>query len=582
MEGKKTAKQRQKEYRERIKLSENHEDFRKKQQARSQKNRDKYKAKLKKLPEKERLEAQQKIRKQNNDRLKKFRRLEKEKKDALFPYTSNKVLGKDLKKAKKSLPKSPSKQAIILKQLCGKLNETATASSQTSEPENSLRKTVREFYESDDISRNSPRARDVKYYKDVNGERVLKSRRYLMYTIGETHALFRERFPNLHVGDTSFYYLKPDNVELVSQTPVEMCLCDEHENVRFCTEALESSNSIFVKYRFDFNIAEKFVCEEVTENCWKNRCSRCKNVALIKQFVQSNSSILNLEAIVTWTQWRRITKKNRQEQDNIHIQIKKENVTAKLDDLLKRFYALIPSFVWHSHVLKNQQLAYQNCKQSTEDPESNNAMIHVDFAENFKAFDQDQPQAAHFSQAQISIFTTAIWHRGNCSTKAFVSDCTKHDKNFVVPALEKICAELPSTVHRLEIFSDNARSQFKSKFIMNYLKNLRKKFTLEKISWNFLCEKHGKGVVDGVGATVKFRASKVITARQATVKNAEDFTTVCRGMATEVTEIKADTIDSQKAVLSPIFEASSTIKDISKMYYFSVDQSDKLVTHLLT
>lgn len=90
-----------------------------------------------------------------------------------------------------------------------------------------------EFYESDEISRNSPRAKDVKYYTDESGQKTLKSRRYMQYSIREAQALFSERHPNLSIGNTSFYNLKPANIELMSETPVEMCLCDEHENIRF-------------------------------------------------------------------------------------------------------------------------------------------------------------------------------------------------------------------------------------------------------------------------------------------------------------------------------------------------------------
>lgn len=213
-------------------------------------------------------------------------------------------------------------------------------------------------------------------------------------------------------------------------------------------------------------MTDKFVCGNPNDACYGNKCEDCKDAKTLKQFVLINSSTIDMESSVNWTQWTKITKKNRTEEDNAHIQIKKEENTSKLSFFLDRLYLLIPNFVWHIRVMKNQQKAYGKSRERACLPESNIMMLHVDFAENIKCFGQDQPQAAHFSQAQVSIFTCALWHRGSCVTKAITSDVTKHDKNFVVPVLEKLCSELPTTAQQLEIFSDNARSQFKSKFVI--------------------------------------------------------------------------------------------------------------------
>ena len=54
----------------------------------------------------------------------------------------------------------------------------------------------------------------------------------------------------------------------------------------------------------------------------------------------------------------------------------------------------------------------------------------------------------------------------------------------------------------LIIFTDGAASQFKNKYIMEYAAKmaLKKNINLE---WNFFANSHGKGVVDGIGGTLK-------------------------------------------------------------------------------
>lgn len=52
------------------------------------------------------------------------------------------------------------------------------------------------------------------------------------------------------------------------------------------------------------------------------------------------------------------------------------------------------------------------------------------------------------------------------------------------------------------IFSDNCAGQFKSKFTISTLCKIQDEHDLE-VEWNFFSSIHGKGAVDGIGATVK-------------------------------------------------------------------------------
>ena len=54
----------------------------------------------------------------------------------------------------------------------------------------------------------------------------------------------------------------------------------------------------------------------------------------------------------------------------------------------------------------------------------------------------------------------------------------------------------------LNIFSDGPSSKFKQKYLFSNLYLWEEEHDL-KINWNFFATSHGKGIVDGVGGTVK-------------------------------------------------------------------------------
>ena len=77
----------------------------------------------------------------------------------------------------------------------------------------------------------------------------------------------------------------------------------------------------------------------------------------------------------------------------------------------------------------------------------------------------------------------------------------------------------------LKIFSDGATSsQFKQKYLFL---NLYEEHDLIKIKWNFFAT-YGKGVVDGIGGTVKHAVWRHIRSEQANVTNAKEYADIAK------------------------------------------------------
>lgn len=142
--------------------------------------------------------------------------------------------------------------------------------------------------------------------------------------------------------------------------------------------------------------------------------------------------------------------------------------------------------------------------------------LQVDFSENFVCEAQDEVQSAHWNQRQLSLFTTALHFNELFQSKVFVSDSLVHTKETIIPYIYKLLTELPKSLKTLKIWSDGPSSQFKNKFIAAMIPELEAEFGL-KIYWNYFAKSHGKGCIDGIGATTKMIVRKHIRARDSIV-----------------------------------------------------------------
>jgi hypothetical protein len=65
----------------------------------------------------------------------------------------------------------------------------------------------------------------------------------------------------------------------------------------------------------------------------------------------------------------------------------------------------------------------------------------------------------------------------------------------------------------LQLWSDGPASQFKNRYVFNYMKRLIPLLKLKNVQWNFFSTSHGKGAVDGIGGTAKRTVWRRVKAR---------------------------------------------------------------------
>jgi hypothetical protein len=498
------------------------------------------------------------------ERMRKFRLRQK---DASLSLESNhssfanvQVKGKYIKKLNRSLPKSLVQKKELL---CCLLNETEPLTYSIPKSTNSLREkdlvVIQNFYCDDEISRISPRTAD--YTSVVIGEKKVRVQiRHMLYTLKEAFEEFKLNNADIKLSLSKFCQLRPIYVRCVSSIPHNVCVCMLHENMRYALESLSRGSDIFTTIKTGNSMILNFVCEKPTKQCFNAVCKECTACnmfdKLLLQFEQ-------FELDVSWNQWQKP-----QEKSYIKIEkVKKEGTIAVLLSHIKEMRA---KFIIHCNVKSSQSSVFKFNIESAIQKDSNKAVIQVDWAENYTCIYQNETQAAHFGQNHISIFTCAVWHR-QIKSFALVCDSSDHTKLSVVPNINKIIELLSDDITEVHIFSDNATSQFKNKYILASMKILEKKYTI-KMHWHFFAAMHGKGVVDGIGATVKRVARKNVLTEKYIISSASDLAAATKNLKiTVILMTNKEKLEINNSLgLSTFFKKTKKIKGLHKCHYFQV------------
>ena len=79
------------------------------------------------------------------------------------------------------------------------------------------------------------------------------------------------------------------------------------------------------------------------------------------------------------------------------------------------------------------------------------------------------------------------------------------------------------SIKEIDVFSDGAASQFKQRFLFSNLHKLQDDFELDELRWHYFATSHGKGIVDGLGGTVKRSVWREIRSGRCYARTAFDF-----------------------------------------------------------
>ena len=185
--------------------------------------------------------------------------------------------------------------------------------------------------------------------------------------------------------------------------------------------------------------------------------------------------------------------------------MEKTEITSNVQDAFSELKDQLKPFLIHVYIKHKQAAHMEKLKNEVDEKK---ILLQVDFSENATLLDQNEIQSAHWSHAQATIFTAHAWIKAENDTKeslVIVSDELQHTKVSVHAFMASIISTLKNkyaTITEIDIFSDGASSQFKQRYLFSNLHTWEQQFGLS-LRWHFFATSHGKGVVDGLGGTVK-------------------------------------------------------------------------------
>ena len=218
--------------------------------------------------------------------------------------------------------------------------------------------------------------------------------------------------------------------------------------VKMLCESLHKEIDDFPLYSGSF--AENFVCNPESELCMLGKCKKCAKCPSLLQKIRSSAG--NLDEHATWYQWEHVEQMVQAKKGKSMKRVKKIQKVLKegtVDDLLEDLEVQLPSFLEHVFVKRQQARIF---KEKIEHLTEEEAVVQVDFAENFSCKYQGEVQSAPWSQDQVTLFTVAIWTKSGdknscCESHVIVSDDLKHDKTSVAVFMCKVVNDLVKGRH---------------------------------------------------------------------------------------------------------------------------------------
>ena len=358
-------------------------------------------------------------------------------------------------------------------------------------------KLVQDYYKDD---KNSRPMTGMKDYVSL-GKKRHAPKRLILCGLGELHAAFKKEYPEVVVGLSKFCELRPKECILIGPKGTHMvCVCTMHQNAKFMLSALGIKETLH-------DLVDLIVCDRTNADCMLHRCKNCPGIAdlpvkirrlVVAQCMDEDCTEddINeyLNSDIKYSQWTTVDRADLE----THI--------LPLIDFIHKFCIKLDSLTAHSFTAKTQSTVYKERKSNLKE---NEAVVTLDFAENYKFIVQDEAQGYHWNNAQCTLHPVAIYVNQSGTVNEYsmciMSDDLTHDVDMVHQVTITVVSYLKSLIPDIKLiryFSDGCSGQYKNcKNFYNAC--MHEKEHGIKCTWEFFATSHGKNSCDGIGGAVK-------------------------------------------------------------------------------
>ena len=322
-----------------------------------------------------------------------------------------------------------------------------------------------------------------------------------------------------------------------------MLKCVYHENMRLLLQALQGSCQLPDNIS---QFTELMVCNTVSKSCMSQECPECKNRIIQYKPIDGESS-------VKYFQWQK------------GVSYEKVQMNNTISEVFSELQRQLSKFLLHVYV-KRVQSSHKELLESRVDGE--NVLLQVDFSENASLGHQDEIQAVHWTHSQVTVFTSHVWIAKN--SIVIISDYLQHTKLSVYAFMNKIFSILKEkypSIKKINVFSDGASSQFKQRFLFSNLHKWEIDFDVD-LKWHFFATSYGKGVVDGLGGTLKRSVWRHVRSGRGEASTPEDFykVAVARNPNIKVEYISKECIEKDEDVMKNYWDGILPIPNTHKVH----------------
>lgn len=433
---------------------------------------------------------------------------------------------------------------------------------------------VQDFYLREDISRIMPGKKDFISVKLDDGKRTHIQKQLLLCNIDELYQRFKDEYPNIKVGLTKFFTLRPKQCILAGDSGTHMvCVCTYHQNVKLMLNGGDIANltaGSAMQLSSYKDCLRQMMCPNPTLTCHlmttktppNERCNSCPGLSAIREHLKiqfDNNQVTEVQ-FEKWDGTDRYT-----------ISTRLLSSDSFVDELCDALDLLKP----HAYIAEQQAVYFKTLKETIDEGQ---ILVQCDFAENYSFIVQDAAQSFHWNNAQATLLTSVFYYRDGNEVKhgsiVMISDDLKHDTATFYAfqkLLHKHLLEKSIVGSKIIYITDGASQHFKNRFNFVNLFYYKEDFNADA-ELHFHATSHGKGPCDGLGGNLKrlaARASLQLPPSKAIITPMRLYEWAKSSLKqTAIYFCSKDDIERQRIFLEPRFASTVTISGTKKFHSF--------------
>lgn len=363
---------------------------------------------------------------------------------------------------------------------------------------------IEAFFTRDDNSRITTGKKQT-----VTKNKVKEQKRLLLDSLTNLHEKFSSEHPDNNISYVTFTRYRPFFVRQPTAKDRDTCLCKKHENIQLAVDKLYHLGTLKTKHAEQ--LLGQVCCSTEKRECMFRECEVCAN----KRLKFEDNCLLKDDSIVIWHEWNTISEPYEKNGEEKLAKVTKKCVKrGSLKELKANVCECVrEQLAKHVYNVRHQFRAYKTLKESIE---TNEAVIHVDFSENYICKNAAEIQSAHFggSNKQATLHTGVVYLFGEHHSFTTISESLRHDPSAIWAHLKPVLHQLKRThpeVTYIHFFSDGPTTQYRNKANFYFFSTVLHQMGFHAATWNFFESGHGKGAPDGIGGSVKRQADSWVS-----------------------------------------------------------------------